>query len=286
MTTEREAKPDAPIRIKRPAFQFYPGDWLRSTDLRVCSVAARGLWIDMIALMHEGEPYGHLKVGRKVIHAANLASIVGASIEDVDGWLGELESTGVFSRDESGCIFSRRMVRDEAARSARAAGGKLGGNPALLKKSAAGQEDGTKVNHQGNLLPTPAVASAVASASAKQKSSERKRSTPVTFQAHLDELKANGKPFLPTDDPTRKYAEKVGITDEMLRLAFLKFQDRHADGKKRYTDWRATFRNSVKERWFKLWYHDQGTGQIHLTNDGLIAMQQFRGDHLIGAATA
>lgn len=61
-------------RVKRPAFQFYPGDWLRSTDLRSCSVGARGLWIDMICLMHEGTPYGHLKVNQKVIHPHNLRS--------------------------------------------------------------------------------------------------------------------------------------------------------------------------------------------------------------------
>ena len=73
--------------MKRPSFQFYPGDWMRSTDLRCCSVGARGLWIDMICLMHEGKPYGHLKVGDKVIHAQNLASITGATIQEVEGWL-------------------------------------------------------------------------------------------------------------------------------------------------------------------------------------------------------
>ena len=62
---------------KRPSFQFYPGDWLRSTDLRSCSVLARGLWIDMICLMHEGSEYGFLKVGKKVILPANLATMVG-----------------------------------------------------------------------------------------------------------------------------------------------------------------------------------------------------------------
>lgn len=141
--------------MKRPAFQFYPGDWLRATELRSCSVGARGLWIDMICLMHEGSPYGYLKVGEKVILPSNLARMVGATLAEVEGWLGELEDAQVFSRDDAGCIFSRRMVRDENLRKIRAEGGKLGGNPALKKV-------GSKVNLQPNLKPTPASASASA----------------------------------------------------------------------------------------------------------------------------
>ena len=53
--------------MKRPSFQFYPSDWLRDTALRSCSMGARGLWMDMICYMHEGNPYGYLKVGDKVI---------------------------------------------------------------------------------------------------------------------------------------------------------------------------------------------------------------------------
>jgi hypothetical protein len=46
--------------MKRPADQFYPGDWLNDAALRACSLAARGLWKDMNCIMHQGHPYGHL----------------------------------------------------------------------------------------------------------------------------------------------------------------------------------------------------------------------------------
>jgi hypothetical protein len=151
--------------VKRPAFQFYPGDWLRSTDLRACSVGARGLWIDMLCLMHEGNPYGYLKVGGKVIHQDNLSRMVGATFAETEGWLKELRDAGVCSTDEAGCIYSRRMVRDEQIRLKRAAGGLLGGNPALLN---GGKKINGKDNHPSNLQPTPAVASASASASPKK----------------------------------------------------------------------------------------------------------------------
>ncbi len=142
--------------MKRPSFQWYPGDWLRSTDIRSCSVAARGLWIDMICLMHDGNPYGHLKVGDKVILPVNLAQMVGATLHETEQWLEELEKSGVFSR-KNDCIICRRMIRDEKIRESRAKGGILGGNPALLNNK--------KVNLNANLKPTPASASASASAS-------------------------------------------------------------------------------------------------------------------------
>ena len=116
--------------MKRPSFQFYPSDWLRDTALRSCSTGARGLWIDMICFMHEGSPYGYLKVSDKVILPPNLARMVGETLEVVEGWLHELEEAGVYDVD-NGAIYSRRMIRDEELRQKRAEGGKLGGNPNL-----------------------------------------------------------------------------------------------------------------------------------------------------------
>ena len=133
--------------MKRPSFQFYPSDWLRDTALRSCTTGARGLWIDMICFMHEGTPYGYLKVADKVILPPNLARMVGESLEVVESWLQELHEAGVYDID-NGAIFSRRMIRDEELRQKRAEGGKLGGNPNL------------KVNHEVKQKPTPSSSSA------------------------------------------------------------------------------------------------------------------------------
>jgi hypothetical protein len=141
--------------MKRPSFQFYPSDWLRDTALRSCSLGARGMWIDMICYMHEGTPYGHLKVGNKVILPINLASMVGATLQDVEGWLDELRQSGVFETLEDGTICSKRMIRDERLREARAAGGKLGGNPALKVNL----EDNHKVKTEVKQNLTPSSSS-------------------------------------------------------------------------------------------------------------------------------
>jgi hypothetical protein len=108
--------------------------------------------MDMLCLMHQGSEYGHLKVNHKVILPVNLARMVGSTFPEVEGWLTELETAGVFSKNDSGCIYSRRMVRDEELRESRASGGKLGGNPALRK-----------VNLPPNLPPTPSSSSSSSS---------------------------------------------------------------------------------------------------------------------------
>lgn len=59
--------------MSRPSFQFYPGDWQKNANLRRCSQAARGVWVDILCLLHdvEGE-YGVLRWPLKDI--ANAAS--------------------------------------------------------------------------------------------------------------------------------------------------------------------------------------------------------------------
>lgn len=44
--------------MKRPSFQFYPGDWKGNSKLRRCSEAARGAWIDVLCLLHDSDEYG------------------------------------------------------------------------------------------------------------------------------------------------------------------------------------------------------------------------------------
>ena len=47
--------------MKRPAFQFYPDDWTGNAKLKRCDHAAKGVWIDVLCLMHDSEEYGVLR---------------------------------------------------------------------------------------------------------------------------------------------------------------------------------------------------------------------------------
>jgi hypothetical protein len=109
--------------VKPPAFQFYPGDWRRDTGLRACSLEARGLWLELMCVMHDGEPYGYLAIAGVALTDEQTASIVGLALPRYRRLLGELLRFGVPSRDDAGLLYSRRMVRDQAIREVRAAGG-------------------------------------------------------------------------------------------------------------------------------------------------------------------
>lgn len=107
--------------------------WRNDEGLRMCGLAARGLWADLLAIMHGAIPYGHLSVNGRAPTPKQIASLVGMTTEkEVAQLLKELEENGVFSRNEEGLIFCRRLVRDNRAREDGRAHGLRGGNPALI----------------------------------------------------------------------------------------------------------------------------------------------------------
>jgi hypothetical protein len=114
---------------KRPWLKWYPSDWRSEPSLRMCSRAARSLWVDLIGLMHDAEPYGHLLINGKAPTTKQLAAILGDSEKELKNLLVELESAGVFTKTEAGVITSRRMIRDEEKARQDANNGKRGGNP-------------------------------------------------------------------------------------------------------------------------------------------------------------
>lgn len=122
----------------RPWLKFYPADWRADPRLRMCSLAARGLWIDLISYMHEGEPYGHFTIDGVMPEVADIASLIGRPVAEVRRALDELEARQVFSRTEDGVIYSRRMVRDNARDERDRKNGKGGGNPNLKREDKRG----------------------------------------------------------------------------------------------------------------------------------------------------
>ena len=152
-----------------PSFQFYPSDWLRDPGLRSCSLAARGLWIDMISFMHEADPYGHLRLNGRPVDAITLARMVGSDVRTVRRLLSELEAAGVFSRAEAGTIFSRRMVRDQQLRDKRGQYGYLSQQHPDVPK----RKDTLHPSIRGSLVGSPSSSySGSSSSSAVEKRQE------------------------------------------------------------------------------------------------------------------
>jgi len=88
--------------VKRPSFQFYPADWRANAKLRRCSEAARGVWMDILCVLHDAEEYG---VCRWPL--ADLARASGASLKLVR----ELVEKGVLKgadKDAEPYVFTPR----------------------------------------------------------------------------------------------------------------------------------------------------------------------------------
>ncbi len=109
-----------------------------------------------MCIAHESEEYGVLSIGGKAMTTQQIARAVGESPAMVAKLLDELGDARVFSRDDKGSIFSRRMVKDERIRNVRAEAGRLGGNPDLLGKKVK-QKD--KQNEEQNLTPSSSSSS-------------------------------------------------------------------------------------------------------------------------------
>lgn len=154
--------------MKRPSIQFYPADWRKDPALRACSIEARGLWIDMICIIHESENYGFLEINSRKISEKALAGMCGITPAKCRKYLSELEENGVLSIDERGVVFSRRMVKDNELCEKRREAGKMGGNPALVKQKD-NQTPGDLLNQTSNQNPTPSSSSSSSSSDKRER---------------------------------------------------------------------------------------------------------------------
>ena len=149
---------------KMPAFQFYPGDWLRDLGVRALSRHDRSVWFDLLCMMHDSERRGLLLLNG---HAMTDQAIGNALALTPARWRRvktQLLDTGVASVDEeTGALISRRMVRDEELRQLRAENGESGGRPPRAERASASPESDSaqepKPNQSANLNRTPSSSS-------------------------------------------------------------------------------------------------------------------------------
>lgn len=86
----------------------------------------------------------------------------------------------------------------------------------------------------------------------------KNKSTTMTLKTFLESCKASGEKPVPADDPIFEYADRVGLDDEMLAVAWAEFKARYLPTAKRQRDWRAHFRNAVRRNWYSLWFLKEG----------------------------
>lgn len=142
---------------KLPALQFYPGDWRKDPGVQSLNYHDRGIWFEILLLMHESEQRGKLLLNGKPMPEEALARLLGVDKQILTTTLSTLLTYGVASLDdETGAFMSRRMVRDESVRQIKIKAGKLGGNPVLLKQTAK-QNSTTGVKQKGGSSSSSSV---------------------------------------------------------------------------------------------------------------------------------
>lgn len=274
--------------MRRPSFQFYPADWRNNANLRRCSWEARGVWVEVMGLMHDSDQYGVLHWPLK-----EIAQALGAPQKLVQ----ELAIKGVMKGRDKGLIeafiysprhgrkdgepkvllasqegpvwYSSRMVRDEHLRSIRGEQTRFGNDTKDEPKPPSKPAPKVTIGARSG---DGSTSSSSSTTSPSLRSGEEPRSKAITLKSYLEACRKEGRKPIPPEHAIRAYCADAGISDEMLQVAWLVFKDRYTTDEKasakRYKDWPRVFQNSVQSRWYGLWIVNS-EGAAEWSNTGL-----------------
>lgn len=102
--------------MKRPSFQFYPADWQGNSNLRRCTHEEKGIWLDVMCLLHDQEEYGVARWPLK-----EIAGAVGVSTTKLQS----LVTKGILKGADAGKICATYIFTPTGA-------GRKKGNPVEL----------------------------------------------------------------------------------------------------------------------------------------------------------
>lgn len=117
---------------KHPWFKFDADAWGADPHLRMCSPAAHGLLINLMAIAHGADPYGFIVNGDLVIDQHNMGKVMAWNRQTVGKAWAELEQHGRIVLSEVGSWYIPRMVRDYEQAIIDSKNGSKGGNPKLV----------------------------------------------------------------------------------------------------------------------------------------------------------
>jgi hypothetical protein len=259
----------------------------KNEDLAECSIWARfvfpGLW--MLA-----DREGRLEDRPKRIKGELLPY----DDADMDALLNELAKFRFIARYQ---VDGERYIQvlkflDHQTPHVREQASSIPEMPAVIDAGERQVESTTKAS-PGSDLPSPRSPDSLNPSSLNPESIEKKTARQkdpdgaCTFKTFLLRCKEAEVTSIPPDDPIFEYTREAHIPDDWLRMCWLSFKDKYLDADKRYkgiNGWRAAFRNSVRQGWFELWWHD---GENYkLTSKGLQAMTVMKSRELAKAEHA
>lgn len=236
--------------------RWYFSDWMSDPGLRASSLAARGLWKDLIciAAANKNKRYGFVLVNRKPPTPSALAKLVGATTKEVETLLAELSENGVFSRTRGGVIYCRRLVRSRKMR----ANGQLGGNPKLLN---------SKETPNSLIHPLEVEESSSSFDSKLSKRLSRKKESKRNVEISKSTLPVDWRP----SNDLMLYGRERGLSERQITDAaedMKTWADENSESKGRKKNWDRTFQGFLRRR--------QPNGDFHYGQGRPRALQDDR----------
>ncbi len=169
---------------KAPSMQWYPADWRKDTAVQMLSFHDRGVWFELINIMHESAERGVLVINGAPMPEDALSRLLGLDKQTFNQTLSNLLTYGVAKqRDEDGAIYCKRMVEDEKLSQLRREAGKMGGNPNLVNQNS-NQKPTTRVKQN----PTPSSSTSSSTSKGKQTPAEPSAKAKASTPEELEEF--------------------------------------------------------------------------------------------------
>lgn len=104
---------------KLPYIQFWVDDWRADACIKGCGPAARGVWFEMLLVMHQSPERGFfLSESGQPMTNEMFARLTGYTTDEISVTRALLERDMVYSIDERGIAFNRKMIREESIKKA------------------------------------------------------------------------------------------------------------------------------------------------------------------------
>lgn len=261
---------------KTPAFQFYPADWRKDPGVQSLSFEDRGIWHEIICLMHESPRRGVLLMPNGApMMTVSLARILGTSTPKLIKSLARIEKSGVSDREAAtGALMNRRMVRDEVKRKEiseeRKRVGAIGNAQKAAQTTRKSDAHAHANDSQNSTQPAAQPERSSSSSSSSSSPSGKENTNPSLVlplsqkpkQTPLRPKKQETEPpvVLDVTEEMRQWAHDNGFTDAVVEKQTPAMLDYfRANGKKRL-DWVATWRNWLRNSHK---YNGNGNGVSH-----------------------
>lgn len=123
------------MKDKRPARQWYWGDWKKDMQVQSLDYETRGIWFELLSFLDDSEERGRLvnAFGQSMADDA-AAQLLGVTPEKWKQTRSKLLESGTASEDEYGVLYNRRMAREEALSRTRSKSGSAGGKASAASR--------------------------------------------------------------------------------------------------------------------------------------------------------